>query len=43
VDGSDRERIDRLFAELDRVVDDLMLEELVAALRRARRGLDVDP
>jgi hypothetical protein len=40
---TDPERIDRLFAELDRVADELMLDELEAALRRARQALGVDP
>jgi hypothetical protein len=39
---TDRERIERLFAELDRVADELMVEELEAALLRARRALGVD-
>jgi hypothetical protein len=39
---SDRERIEQLFAALERVVDQLMVEDLRAALLRARRALDVD-
>ena len=37
----DPERIARLYAELDALVDDLLLEEMAAAVARARSALDV--
>lgn len=38
----DAARIARLYAELDALVDDVMLEEMADAVKRARHALDVD-
>jgi hypothetical protein len=38
----DREKIARLYAELDALVDDLLLEDMADAVKRARAALDVD-